>query len=1382
MTDVAVDYRADTKETGLVVCGSETAIQRWTEGGAVPDGVRFVEAGTAPVAGLAQGVPNRIVWLGWPDADTTALIETGDTLWVLVDAIDLAELRSRRGPEIMDQVARLAQAHGVLVADAAGLEYLSVRTPAHAAKFYGMCPGDSFADAIELVRLAGRVDEAPALLLHRPHRSGVRAEVTSSSMMVHELCEEIEHLDESPAGARHLLGASDEHRSDGLIRPRNAAWHLASAVNVMGESVLITDDLDVAVVLAGYKSLDAQMWVLLSTQQVHQLTDPNASQHAELDRGLRAVLARGGSIAVCDEASREELRDTPGLGSRVVLIGKAGEIDLQLTWNLARTVGRNWSVPDGTCVLLAGHDFKFAGELVQVLEQVKGVRIEFDQWEHQNRQSVSQSDRLLREANVILCEFASHNAVWYSWHKRPGQRLVVHFHGYELFQDWITEINVKNVDVFVFVSEFYRDKVVRELGWPLDKTAVVPNMIDVDDLDRPKDDGARFHLGIAGIVPALKRPDRALDVLEQLLEKDERYVLHVRGRHPWEYQWMWREPVVRDAYESFYERLSENPRLLQHVAFDAFGPDMGRWFRRIGWMLSPSYRETFHLAPVEGMPGGAVPVVWQRDGAEEIFSERWVHESTEEAARFILSVNAAAEMYMAESQRARAFASRYSTHEVAPSWIDIMFGAGPENLGLDERFTTEELGRRYAQAPAPAALDRLLLLLLKKDRDVDAARALMAEYPKQALSASRETKELIEHLAAESDFAAAVARRPMRCEGALYQVRRGTALVIDQVQELKGPAVSIRTLKDGVVEEVVSLPRGTEATHLVQIVADAVVRAARLHRPEALVSAAPWESSWPTVIAARRLGVPAVLIEDERADERSPATEEFDAFANRVDDVTEETIRTAAQVHRRLSHRDSSPALSDLTVGIIADEFTRRTVSGRCRTVTIHRKDAYLQVASAPLDVLFIESAWGGPDNEWFHGVAFYKDERQDIEQVVKVARARNIPVVFWNKEDPVHFRSFAPTATLCDAVFTTDADRIPAYLDHGKSEGSERPWVAASLPFYAEPRLHNPLPGTWDERKTISYAGTYYGQRYAERSAELDGILARAAGHGLTIYDRQLNHPNSPYHFPDHYGRFIEGGLSYDEVLEAYKAHPVHINVNSVNDSPTMFSRRVVEIAASGAVVVSGRGRGINRTIPEIPASEDVNALDEFMGTCLTDPDAWARQVWLQLRAVRRAHLADQALTLMFRSAGIPVKLDPATRWSARVGELDEHIVASLLEQTVLPVAVEFSSCADTRVLVQLEEAGIDTSAPTGEHWITDWSSGLPPTWAEDLLYATRFCPEEVSVIGARRHRGEASILSWDAPPEAPAFFRRTGPGPNGRTLVWLLPAESFPSAVDSV
>ena len=103
----------------------------------------------------------------------------------------------------------------------------------------------------------------------------------------------------------------------------------------------------------------------------------------------------------------------------------------------------------------------------------------------------------------------------------------------------------------------------------------------------------------------------------------------------------------------------------------------------------------------------------------------------------------------------------------------------------------------------------------------------------------------------------------------------------------------------------------------------------------------------------------------------------------------------------------------------------------------------------------------------------------------------------------------------------------------------------------------------------------------------------------------------------------------------------------------------------------------------------------------------------------------------------------------------------------------------AIARAAARLEAAGITTTVPAEEHWTIDWSTELPQEWAEDLLYAVRFCPEQVTTIGARRYRGEHGILFWDTDPEGPVFRRSTGACAEGRSLVWLLPAEFFPDSV---
>ncbi|WP_153397782.1 glycosyltransferase [Ornithinicoccus halotolerans] len=323
-----------------------------------------------------------------------------------------------------------------------------------------------------------------------------------------------------------------------------------------------------------------------------------------------------------------------------------------------------------TTVVVAAHDFKFAGELIDGLSSTPGVKVHLDRWQSLHQRGPD-TEELAKRADVVLCEWAGPNAVWHSRRRAPGQRLVVRFHGFEIRGPWLPDIDIDAVDRVVFVSEAYRRQVVTATGWPEDKTTVIPNSVDIADFSRPKLSDAHFHIGLVGIVPLLKRPDRAVELIEELLRHDERYVLHIKGRMPWSYPWEWRKVLHRDAYEALFRRIGSD-RLRPHVAFEGFSPDMANWFRRIGWILSPSVRESFHMAALEGMGSGAVPLIWRREGAAEIFSDRWVVDDVAAAANRILSLQAEDGAYGEESRAAKRYAEGFDAPQVTEAWRDLL--------------------------------------------------------------------------------------------------------------------------------------------------------------------------------------------------------------------------------------------------------------------------------------------------------------------------------------------------------------------------------------------------------------------------------------------------------------------------------------------------------------------------------------------------------------------------------------------------------------------------------------------------------------------------------------------------------------------------------------
>lgn len=324
-------------------------------------------------------------------------------------------------------------------------------------------------------------------------------------------------------------------------------------------------------------------------------------------------------------------------------------------------------------VVLASYDFKFAGELVDTLLQRPDIELRFDRWTRANEHDEAESQRLLDWADVVICEWAAMNAVWYSHHIRPDQRLLVRLHRYELTTSWVAEMDISRVDHVITVSSYFRDEVLRATAWAPNKVTVIPNGLDALDLNRPKRRSAKHSLALIGFFPLLKRPDRAVDLLEALLERDERFTLTLRGRMPWEWPWEWRRPSVQEAYLALFDRIGSSPALREHVIFEGFGPDMSNALRGFGWVLSPSSLESFHLAPAEGMASGSIPVLWPRTGVREIFGDDNVFGSIPQAVEYIVETTNDPQRWAEEAQKAQRIASQFDTASVGSRWLNLIF-------------------------------------------------------------------------------------------------------------------------------------------------------------------------------------------------------------------------------------------------------------------------------------------------------------------------------------------------------------------------------------------------------------------------------------------------------------------------------------------------------------------------------------------------------------------------------------------------------------------------------------------------------------------------------------------------------------------------------------
>lgn len=327
-----------------------------------------------------------------------------------------------------------------------------------------------------------------------------------------------------------------------------------------------------------------------------------------------------------------------------------------------------------------------------------------------------------------------------------------------------------------------------------------------------------------------------------------------------------------------------------------------------------------------------------------------------------------------------------------------------------------------------------------------------------------------------------------------------------------------------------------------------------------------------------------------------------------------------------------------ITVATILDDFSQMSWDFEFHTISLEPGSWKESLDNITVDLLLVESAWSGQDGKWKGHLTGPQAPSKELTELVSFCKAHNIPTVFWNKEDPPHFEDFLDSAGLFDQVFTTDIRMIPQYE---KKLGHKNIDV---LPFAAQPAIHNPVrPAAGVQDRGVAFAGSYFAHKYPERKKQMDFILKGAATAAnksymdFEIYSRFIG-LDEKYQFPDKYKDNIVGSLPYDQILTAYKAHKVFLNVNSVVNSPSMCARRIFEILACGTPVVTAPSAAVGEFFPddELVVAHDEKDVELSVRSLLNSSQLRDRFVHKAQRRIWNEHTYTQRATKILEAVGL--------------------------------------------------------------------------------------------------------------------------------------------------
>lgn len=355
-----------------------------------------------------------------------------------------------------------------------------------------------------------------------------------------------------------------------------------------------------------------------------------------------------------------------------------------------------------------------------------------------------------------------------------------------------------------------------------------------------------------------------------------------------------------------------------------------------------------------------------------------------------------------------------------------------------------------------------------------------------------------------------------------------------------------------------------------------------------------------------------------------------------------------------------------IQLGLVSDEFAYLNYRDYSDVRLVNMSNLEAMVASG-MDVLLCTSCWYGlastPD-----GVTTLMDFDGDagvanLQTIVQRAREAAIPVLFQSFEDPPSYDRFLPVAQVSDAIFTTAIECIP---DYGRDTGVS---VIQQMGFGINPLIHNPI-GTMRrylasrETRRVLFAGAWY-EKFTQRCLDtvmlFDGAISCEDVQFLCI-DRNLGAGDPLRTFPIRYNAYLCEPVEYEKLQLLVKEFDWVLNLNSVTTSITMCARRVYELQASGALVISNYSEAVSHLFPSVFTVFTSDEVGRIIHGYTFD-----EQLSIQIEQIRDVlshHTNAHRLSSMLECAGITLPLfEPMVHIVCNVD--DQAVVEDIRQQT---------------------------------------------------------------------------------------------------------------------
>lgn len=204
--------------------------------------------------------------------------------------------------------------------------------------------------------------------------------------------------------------------------------------------------------------------------------------------------------------------------------------------------------------------------------------------------------------------------------------IICRIHRYEVFTNNPKKVNWNNVDKLILVTGHLK-ALLRNLVPDIEEKTeieIIQNGVNMDKFTfKPRKKG--FNVAFIGYMIPRKNPMLLLQIAKKLVEKDPRYKIYCVGH--------FNDELLK--YYWYYQ--IQEMKLENNLIFEGFQPNINEWLEDKNYIISTTMHESFGYGIAEAMARGIKPVIHNFLCSKEIWDDKYLFNTIDEAVEKITS-------------------------------------------------------------------------------------------------------------------------------------------------------------------------------------------------------------------------------------------------------------------------------------------------------------------------------------------------------------------------------------------------------------------------------------------------------------------------------------------------------------------------------------------------------------------------------------------------------------------------------------------------------------------------------------------------------------------------------------------------------------------------